>query len=78
LLFVLFYVLFACKCVLPSGDNATAVNKYTISKLIFTHTNTHKSNDFRCCFKSYRQTQENVTNVYELKLVGEKVLCITS
>ena len=31
LLFVLFYVLFVCKCVLPPGDNATAVNKYTIS-----------------------------------------------
>ena len=31
LLFVLFYVLFVCKCVLPPGDNATAVNKYVIS-----------------------------------------------
>ena len=29
-LFVLFYVLFVCKCVLPPGDNPTAVNKYTI------------------------------------------------
>ena len=28
LLFVLFYVLFVCKCVLPPGDNPTAVNKY--------------------------------------------------
>jgi len=28
LLFVLFYVLFACKCVLPPGDNPTVVNKY--------------------------------------------------
>jgi len=28
LLFVLFYVLFLCKCVLPPGDNPTAVNKY--------------------------------------------------
>jgi len=27
LLFVLFYVLFVCKCVLPPGDNSTAVNK---------------------------------------------------
>ena len=27
LLFVLFYVLFVCKCVLPPGDNPTAVNK---------------------------------------------------
>ena len=30
LLFVLFYVLFVCKCVLPPGDNAIAVNKYII------------------------------------------------
>ena len=31
LLFVLFYVLFVCKCVLPPGDNRIAVNKYIIS-----------------------------------------------
>ena len=31
LLFVLFYVLFVCKCVLPPGDNPIAVNKYIIS-----------------------------------------------
>jgi hypothetical protein len=30
LLFVLFYVLFVCKCVLPPGDNPTAVNTYII------------------------------------------------
>jgi hypothetical protein len=28
LLFMLFYVLFVCKCVLPPGDNPIAVNKY--------------------------------------------------
>jgi hypothetical protein len=28
LLFMLFYVLFVCKCVLPSGGNPSAVNKY--------------------------------------------------
>jgi hypothetical protein len=28
MLFVLFYVLFVCKCVLPPGDNPTAVNTY--------------------------------------------------
>jgi len=28
LLFVLFYVLFVCKCVVPPGDNPIAVNKY--------------------------------------------------
>jgi hypothetical protein len=31
LLFVLLYVLFVCKCVLPPGDNPNAVNKYIIS-----------------------------------------------
>ena len=31
LLFMLFYVLFMCKCVLPPGDNPIAVNKYIIS-----------------------------------------------
>jgi hypothetical protein len=31
LLFVLFYVLFVCKCVLPPGDNPIVVNKYIIS-----------------------------------------------
>jgi len=30
LLFVLFCVLFVCKCVLPPGDNPVAVNKYII------------------------------------------------
>jgi len=28
LLFVLFYVLFVCKCVPPPGDNPIVVNKY--------------------------------------------------
>jgi len=31
LLFVLFYVLFVCKCVLPPGDNPIEVNKYIIT-----------------------------------------------
>jgi hypothetical protein len=31
LLFVLFCVVFVCKCVLPPGDNPIAVNKYIIS-----------------------------------------------
>jgi hypothetical protein len=33
LLFVLFYVLFACNCVLPPGDNPIAVNKKLVSAL---------------------------------------------
>ena len=36
LLFVLFYVLFVCKCVLPPGDNPTVVIKY-ISYIISYH-----------------------------------------
>jgi hypothetical protein len=31
LLFVLFYVVLVCKCVLPPGDNPIEVNKYIIS-----------------------------------------------
>jgi hypothetical protein len=31
LIFVLFYILFVCKCVLPPGDNPIAVNKYIVS-----------------------------------------------
>jgi hypothetical protein len=34
LLFVLFYVVFVCKCVLPPGDNPIAVNKYIISLIV--------------------------------------------
>jgi hypothetical protein len=37
LLFVLFYVVFVCKCVLPPGDNPIAVNKYIISYHIITN-----------------------------------------
>jgi hypothetical protein len=32
LLFVLFYVVFVCKCVLPPSDNPIAVNKYIICR----------------------------------------------
>ena len=40
LLFVLFYLLFVCKCVLPPGYNPIAVNKYIISyRISFTKTN---------------------------------------
>ena len=30
----MFYVLFVCKCVLPPGDNPTAINKYIISRSV--------------------------------------------
>jgi len=38
LIFGLFYVLFLCKCVLPPGDNPTAVNKYIIYHMFLTKT----------------------------------------
>jgi len=46
LLFVLFYVLFVCKCLLLPGDNPIAVNKYIISCL-------HKRFGHPC-FSSYK------------------------
>jgi hypothetical protein len=43
-LFVLFYVLFVCKCVLPPGDNPIAVNKYiNINKIKVNITKTCQS-----------------------------------
>jgi dipeptide/tripeptide permease len=35
LLFVLFYVLFVCKGLLPPGDNPIAVNKYILSYILY-------------------------------------------
>ena len=35
LLFVLFYTLFVCKCVLSTGDNPIAVNKHIIYHIIY-------------------------------------------
>jgi len=38
LLFMLFYVLFVCKCVLPPGDNPIAVNKiYNLTCILEQH-----------------------------------------
>ena len=37
LLFVLFYLLLVCKCVLPPGDNPLTVNKYIISYILSYH-----------------------------------------
>jgi hypothetical protein len=39
LLFLLFYVLFLCKCVLPPGVNPTAVNKYINIKFLMSFSN---------------------------------------
>jgi len=49
LLFVLLYVLFVCKCVLPPGDNPIAVNKYIISSINNTSFLKH-SYMFRCIY----------------------------
>jgi len=46
LLFVLFYVLFVCKRVLPPGDNPTAVNKYIISFLFNSETELNTQTKF--------------------------------
>jgi len=51
LLYVLFYVLFVCKCVLPPGDNQIAVNKYIISNYsdqTLTFTSHSKKNSGSC------------------------------
>jgi len=34
-LFVLFYALFVCECVLPPGDNPIAVNKYIKYQILY-------------------------------------------
>jgi hypothetical protein len=48
LLFVLYYVLFVCKCVLPPGDNPIAVNKYiNIKMYIYTYIYTYANLKFR-------------------------------
>jgi len=60
LLFVLFYVLFVCKCVLPPGDNRTAVNKYIISSyqflkfILFWNNTLHVSEVFPSIIRSLR------------------------
>jgi hypothetical protein len=67
LLFVLFYVLFVCKCVLPPGDNPIAVNKYIISY----HTGcridaVNSPNDEHM---STRNIQRFGINIYEKRIV---------
>jgi hypothetical protein len=78
LLFVLFCVLFVCKCVLPPGDNPTAVNKYIIILyyiiLLNRTTNLRKSLcshvftavEVVCC----RQQEESFEGVYNPPLTG--------
>jgi hypothetical protein len=53
LLFVLFYVVFVRKCVLPPGDNPIAVNKYIISYIIsydVLFCGTSIQPNWKCCF----------------------------
>jgi hypothetical protein len=64
LLFVLFYVLLVCKCILPPGDNPTAVNKYIISKYR-TYT-----------FLRVGQPRSEAGSVPLLPLRREKVTCV--
>jgi hypothetical protein len=54
LLFVLFYVLFVCKCVLPPDDNPTTVTKYIIYKIkctYYCYQNMIDSYEVRCSYK---------------------------
>jgi hypothetical protein len=46
LLFLLLYVLFVCKCVLPLADNPNAVNKYIICRKVHNLKNTYIDTDF--------------------------------
>jgi hypothetical protein len=48
LLFVSFYLLFVCKCVLPPGDNPIAVNKYIISYSRCAVNKTYKTQPYTC------------------------------
>jgi len=59
LLFVLFYVLFVCKCVLPPGDKPIAVNKY-----IKLHTAFRQS--IKELFLIFRRHIVTVSNAYNL------------
>jgi hypothetical protein len=54
LLFVLFYVLFVCKCVLPPGDNPIAVNKCIIYLIISYILSCHIFSDSVHFFVVYR------------------------
>jgi hypothetical protein len=63
LLYVLFYALFVCKCVLPPGDNPIAVNKYIIKSTADLKTLsageavtgwTQSLSENKVCFKLYR------------------------
>jgi len=58
LLFVLFCVLFVCKCALPPGDNTTAVNT------IYQYKNTRllKTNAFRNSLHHSRKTHFNIVD----------------
>jgi len=52
LLFVLFCVLFVCKCVLPPGDNPIAVNKYIISYHYIINKMLNKAQKSKCILQS--------------------------
>jgi hypothetical protein len=80
LLFALFYLLFVCKYVLYCCHRVTTQLQltnisYIMSKLIFTHTHTHTN---LIKFDVVLKFTDTRNNVYKLKLVREKVLCITS
>jgi hypothetical protein len=63
LLFVFFYVLFVCKCVLPPGDNPIAVNKYIIISS-YIHTHTHSTPQF--CHTNSRMLNKSNTQIHTI------------
>jgi hypothetical protein len=58
LLVVLFFVLFVCKCVLPSGDNPIAVNKYIISYRIISYIVSY--HDYLVCRSKLHTRQSSI------------------
>jgi len=70
LLFVLFYVLFVCKCVLPLGDNPIAINKYIISYHII-----NSSQNFFLSLKIYQTHFRYVYNQYQFFHITYRLIC---
>jgi hypothetical protein len=79
LLFMLFSVLFVCKCVLPPGDNQTAVHKYIICSIYRSYlpSNFHPVEKVRNCWSgnstSYptgRYILDRPTHVLNFILLG--------
>jgi len=67
LLFVLFYVLFVCKCVLPPGANPTAVNKYI-----------NTSNNHRDDYKTTQEKNNKKTHLTSVLITNHLIVLFQS